>query len=335
MVLLICMIQFVAGCADNSLDVNPEDENFPLQLILDSDEGADLPDAEDYSLEVTFADHTSPLPGQPLILSYEISEAEGDMVDVIAIDKVVYEHEVDDCIYERALDFTSEGNGLRGTISIGVDPDLGTVPESFEIVFKLPGLDNTEGGFVFVISDLVAPANVIQGHPQTFEYEVLDSDVAGKWELEISEEEQFENFKRVFGSLNNELQELDFDNITGKVTAEFEFGEMKFIMELVEEEEVTSCKDGEVETEISNKEIEIEAEYEAEDGEIAFEGSHFILGGDGEVTDELDFQIESVYEIADDELIIKFLKVVDEENFHEGEELLSSETGIFFNFIKG
>jgi len=326
------------GCADNDLDQEPLDDNFPFQLVLDAEEGADLADAEDYSVEMKFADYlpSLELPNTSITLDYSISDLEGDMVGHVVIDKIVYEVELDDCVYERELDFTAEGDGLSGVITLAPDADLGTVPEEFEIVFTLPGTEDAEGSFKVEFSNLQSSANLLLGFPQVFEYEVLDNDVAGEWEMELSTEEAFENFKAVFGSLNNELENISFDEITGKVVASFEFEEMKFEIELKETEEVTTCEDGEEETEIENKIIEIEAEYDAEDGEIEWEGSHEIINGNGLVEDELDFIIEGAYELneVDGTVVFNFLTVIDEDNFEEGEELFKSDDGVSFTFIK-
>ncbi len=333
---ILVTFALLLGCADNSLDEKPLDDNFPFQLVLDVEEGADLPDAEDYSIEVKFADYLPDLslPNSTITLAYAITDLEDDMIGNVVIDKIVYEVELDDCVYERELEFTSEGDGLTGTISITPDTDLGSVPESFEIVFTLPGLDETEGSFKFELSNLESSDNLLLGFPQVFEYEVLNNDVAGEWELEISSGEEFEKFKEVFGSLNPELEELSFEDITGKVKAEFEFEEMKFEIELVETEEITTCEDGEEETETENKVLEIEAEYDAEDGEIEFEGSHEIINDNGLVEDELDFIIKSEYEFNDESITFTFFSVIDEDNYEEGEELFKSDSGISFTFIK-
>ncbi len=326
----IVMLMFVAACGDNDLGVNPKNENYPFRLVMDAEEGADLADAEDYGIEVTFADYLGDLPTETVTLNYELSDLEDDMDGAVEIDKIVYEVEVDDCVYERELDFTSDG--LTGTITVAPDPDLGSIPESFEIVVTLPGFDGAEGSFKFTITSLQGPENVILGLPAAFEYEVLDTDVAGEWEFEIGSEEEFDLFKQVFGTLNAELAGLDFEDITGKVTAEFEFEEMKFVIELVEEIEVTTCEDGEEETEIENKVIEIEADYDADDGELEFEGSHEIED-DGAIV-ELDFMIEAAYSVDGDELTISFFRVIDEDNQGEGNELFLNETGISFTFYK-
>lgn len=334
---LLISLSSVLGCADNSFDEYPMDDNFPLQLVLDSEEGADLPDAEDASVEIQLADFLpgSKLPATPISLNYTITDLEGDMVGNVLLDKVVYEVEMDDCMYEREFDFQSGGDGLTGTIYIVPDAELGSIPESFEVIFTLPGLDETEGQFKVIFSNLQSSENIILGFPREFKYEVLDNDVAGEWETEIASNDAFENFKAIFGPINSELQELSFEDITGKVKAEFEFEEMKFILELTETSEIVSCEDGETETEIVNKEIEIEVEYDADEGEIEFEGSHLIANDEGLVEDELDFIIEATYMLNDDEsATITFFSVVDEDHFSEGEELFRSEPGFSFTFEK-
>jgi hypothetical protein len=326
------------SCADNSLDEKPNDNNFPLQLLLDAEEGADLADAEDYSIEVKFADYLpdAALPESSITIDYTITDLEEDMADHVTIDKIIYEVEVDDCTYEREIPFTASNDGLSGTITLSRDEDLKFVPTSFEVILTLPGEDETKGSFKFELSNLKSSERVILGSPNVFEYEVLDNDAAGEWELEFNNEEEFEAFKSIFGPLNPELQGINFEDITGKVKAEFEFEEMKFEIELAEEEEITTCENGESETETENKVIEIEAEYEAEDGELSLEGSHVIVNDEGVEEDELDFIIDSEYEIneAEETITIHFLKVVDEDHFKEGEELFSNGDGVSFTFTK-
>jgi hypothetical protein len=325
----------LASCVDNSLEETPNDDNFPLQLVVDAEEGADLADAEDYKVEIKFADYLPgvTLPATTLSLDYTI-EAEGSLEGHVAIDKIEYEVELDDCTYVRELAFSPSADGLHGTISIAPDDDLGTVPESFEIVFTLPGADDTEGGFTVSFSNLQTTARVLLGSPREFAYEVLDNDVAGEWEMEIASEEAFDQFKALFGPVHPDLEALTFADITGKVTAEFEFEEMKFVLELAETEEVTSCEDGESETETENKELEIEADYDSDDGELELEGSHPILGETGLVEDELDFILKASYETDGETLLIRFFSLVDEDNFADGEELFRDDNGVTFTFIK-
>lgn len=331
-ILIFASVLTLAGCADNELDVTPNDSNFPFQLIVDTDEGGDLADAEDYGLEIKFADYLGELPSETITLYYDI-EGEDSFENVVAIDKVVYEVEIDDCVYERELDF----DPIAKTITVISDSDLGTVPEAFEVVFLLPGTDDTEGNFEFTIIDLQSTnKNIIVGEPSAFEYEVLDNDVAGEWVWELSSEDDLESFKDVFSVVSPDLADLAFEDILEDdgvriIRIQFEYGEMKFEIELAEEE--TVCEEGE--SEIENKQLEIEAEYEAEDGELILEGSRSILNeDDGEIEDELDFIVIAIYEIneADQSITITFQKIIDEDNYEEGDELFAATS--IFTFIK-
>jgi|JI10StandDraft_1071094.scaffolds.fasta_scaffold00166_16 hypothetical protein len=327
----------LAGCADNSFEELPQDDNYPFRLVLDADEGADLPDAEDYGITIKFADYLPDvnLPNEEITITYQIKDQEEDMVGSVTIDKVIYEVELDDCTYERELDFNPSADGLSGSIVLTPDYDLGSVPEEFEVVVTLPG-GESRGSFIFEITAIETTLPVLLGSPRAFEYAVLENEAAGEWEFELTTEEEFESFKEIFGHLNADIDALSFSEITGTVKAEFEFGEMKFEIELVETEEITSCENGESETELVNKVIEFEAEYEVEDGEFVFEGSREIINDNGLVEDELDFVLEGTYEVDEELGTIHFifLKLIDEDNFEDGEELFTSESGVSFTFNK-
>jgi hypothetical protein len=336
-IFLLLALASMVRCADNSFEDYPKDDEFPFQLILDSEAGSELADAEDLNVEIKLADYLPDrkLPNRPVTLKYSITDLEGDMIGNVVIDKIVYEVELNDCTYEREIEFTSDANGLTGTINITADDDLGSIPESFEIIFTLPGLDETEGEFKVEFFDLQSSENIQLGFPNVYEYEVLDNDIAGEWETELMSSEEFDNFKAVFGSISPELEKLKFEDITGKVKAEFEFEEMKFVLELTETEEITTCEDGESETEIENKVIEIETEYDAEDGEIKFEGTHITLNDEGLTKNELDFIMEAAYTNNPDETVTySFFSVIDGDNFSEGEELFRNDDGISFTFVK-
>lgn len=333
--ILFLFASLLLSCADNSFEEYPLDNDFPLQLVLDAEEGAALPDAEDINVEFQIADYVpgKKLPNTTVSLDFAVIDVEGDMIASVEIDKIIYEVEEDNCIFERELSFDTTDDGLRGTISIEPDPDLKSIPESFEIIFSLPGSKNTEGAFKVEFSNLQSSENIFLGNPSIFQYEVLDTDVAGEWELEFSSSEEFESFKEVFGLVNPDLSSMEFGDITGKIKAEFEFEEMKFVIELAETEEVTTCEDGETEVELVNKEIEIECDYNAEDGELELEGSHPIINSAGLVETELDFIVKGEYSNDSDEAItFHFFSVVDEDNFSDGEELFKKDEGVSFTF---
>lgn len=314
---LISAIALMSSCADNYSNVMPDDDNYPFRLIVDAEEGGDLADADEYGLAIKFADYLGDLPNQPITINFEVKDASLP----VGIAKIIYEYEDGDCVFERELDF--EFDGSTGSISLAVDANLETLPEEFEIVFVLP---EEAIEFVFEITDIETASNTILGAPYVFEYASLDNDLAGEWVLSISSEEDFEKFKSVFASISPDLSEISFEDITGEIVLEFEFEEVNIDIILNEEEEISECVDGEIETEIENKVIEIEAEYETEEGELVLEGSHFIIGEDGEIEDELDFILESEYVLNEDgTATIKLLRLIDEDNYEEGEELFNEE----------
>jgi hypothetical protein len=314
----------LTSCSDNKLEVEPKNKNFPFRLILDADEGGDLADSEEYDLEVKFADVIGGLPQGIVTVDYEISDLTDDMIGSVLIDKISYETDEGDV----DLDFTASADGLTGTITLN-NPGTDELPEEFEIVFTLPGEEDlffATGGFKFSLSNLqAAEANVLLGTPFEFEYEVLDHELAGSWEVAFDNEESFNTFKEVFGSLSPELSELEFTDVKdgGVVAVEFEF----------EYEEVNIAIEY-INTENEEIEFEIEGEYDFEDGELEFEGSHLIIGDDGEIEDELDFSIKAEYSAVADILDITFFEVIDEDNYEEGEELFASPTGSILTLEK-
>ncbi len=306
---ILVLAGLVSACAFNDPELEIQDTNFPLRMEID-EEGADLADAEDFKIGIAFADYIGDLPTNEITLTYTL-EGEGDFTGV-AIDEVVYEYENDDdCVWEREIAFTSS------TITIPVDADMGTVPEEFEIVVAFNiGEDAPDGGFELQITGIQSSDNVLFSDANTFEYEILENDAAGKWLIEL-DESTFENFKSVFGILSEDLAETAFADTEGEIAIEFEFEEMKFEIELTEQEEVSECEEGEVETSMENLVIEIEADYDAEDGELVFEGSYF--DEDGE---ELDFVLEAEYVINEDgDMEIEFTSIIGEDNYEDGDEL--------------
>lgn len=299
----------------NEEDVVADLNQNPYRLEFDEEEWGDLPDAEDYGIVIKFADWLGDLPNTPITLSYSFS-GEGDFANV-AIDEVIYEYEDDDeCVFERSVSFDG------GTITIPVDPDLGTVPEEIEIVaaFNLAGDEATDGGFSFSITSVSSSADVLFNDVATFEYEILETDPAGAWVLELATEADFERFKTVFAPVSSDLAALSFADITGEVAVEFDYVEVKFEVELVETEVVEECSEGEIESEEVNVVVEIEAEYGAEEGEFELEGSYF--NEDGE---ELDFILEGDYELGSETISFTFKSLIDEDNFKSGEELYTGD----------
>lgn len=313
------------SCAVNDLAEYPKDANFPFRLVLDTDKGGDLPDAEDYALEIKFADFIGALPRTPISVDFEISDLTGDMAGTVEIDEIIYEDKDGE---EHSLDFTLRAGGRSGTIFLNA-PVTGMVPAEFEVVFKLPGEEGVffaTGSFKFALSNLQAGgANVVLGSPREFTYEVLDHELAGSWKFEIDDEAGLTILKEAFGVLNADLRTLGFSDIMPgepvEVEIEFEFEEVKLVIVYID-------RSGE------EVEIEIEGEYDFDDGEIKIEGSHLVFAKDGQIEGELDFLLEGAYDISGDVLTMSVIRIIDEDNYKPGKELLLKEHGIAFEFEK-
>ncbi|RJE70431.1 hypothetical protein [Reichenbachiella sp. MSK19-1] len=320
-ILLLAVAALWSACSLDEPEVQIQDNDFPFRLQID-EEGADLADAEDYKVEISFADYLGELPSAAITLTYELS-GEGDFSGAV-IDEIIYEYEEDDCVFEREMTFTDQ------TITVPVDADLGTVPEAFEIVVLMneAEIDASDSEFELIITGIETTDNVLFSDANTFAYEILDNDMAGEWILELTTESEFLDFQNLFGTISTDLAALTFAEITGEVKFEYAFEEMKIEIERVEEEEVTECEEGEIETEMENLIIEIEADYDAEDGEITYEGSYFT-----EDAEEFDFIIEATYSSdADDEVVMTFTSIIDEDHFESGDELFTGNTS--FTLIK-
>ncbi|HAP62315.1 MAG TPA: hypothetical protein DCR93_23405 [Cytophagales bacterium] len=314
--LTLGLLGLATGCALDEPEIIAVDSAFPYRLEFDVDEFGDLPGAEDFKIEIKFADWLDELPTNPITLTYSLNGS--DDFTAVAVDEVIYEYEEDDCKFER------EGEFSATTITIPVDPDLGTVPEKFEVVvaFNLTGDEATDGGFELEITEVSSMDEVLFNDANSFEYAILDNAAGGAWEYEMADEAAFNAFQVAFGTISTDIAALTYAEVTGTVKVEFDYKEVKFEIELVEEETTTECEDGEVEEDTDNVVIEIEAEYDLddEDLEIEFEGKW--LNEDGE---EFDFIIEAEYVSGDGTLQLIFGKIIDSDNFADGEELFDGE----------
>lgn len=321
--ILLAAMAFTA-CDESNPEVEPNDENFPFRITLDTDEGAALADEEDYGLEVKFADYLGDLPNEAITLGYEFTDIEGSFEGIVEIDEILYKVEIDDCEYEREIAFTSS------EIMLVPDPDLGSVPEEFAIIFKLPGFEDTEGGFAFNLISINTNANVLLNPDAAFEYEVFDNELAGEWIIDLSNEVVFNNFKKVFAGISPTLDGLTLTDIAGEAKVELEFKEGKIEIELTSPEIEIVCEEGETEEEEIH--LEIEFEWDGEDGGLTLEGTYEIE--DNGAVQEFDFEVNAEYSLEGDILSIKFFQVIDEDHWESGEEVFKNSAGLLFSFIK-
>ncbi len=328
---------FLTSCVDEEFDYPIDGESEELFILsLDADKGGAYESETDYGLEIAFIDYFGELPEAEVIISFQLKDAEGFDIgpddNHLHIKEVIYE--IDDCT-EGELAFTFNNDG-SGTITLVPDAEIGMI-ESFEIVFSLPfevvvedgeeedvailddNIQNEDDrGFAFEITAIESSNQSIAFNPlNEFEYSVLDDEtITAEWVLNISEEEQFNQFKEAFSYVSFDLQSLEYDEVD-EIKFEFEFEELAIKVTLKElEDEPTDCDL----TEFDNKEIEIEAEYDADDGELELEGSFFVFNeDDGEIEDELDFILKAIYSLDQTEntLTITIQSLEDQDNFNE------------------
>ncbi|GAA5033782.1 hypothetical protein GCM10011506_26510 [Marivirga lumbricoides] len=326
---------FLTACVDEEFEYAQDAESEELFILaLDADEGGALESETDYGLEIAFQDYFGKLPETEVIFSFELKDAEGLEIgpgdNQVHIKEVIYE--IDDCT-EGELEFTFNADGT-GTITLKPSAEIG-MPEAFEIVFNLPfetvveegeeeekallddDIENEDDrGFVFEITGINSTNSFIALNPVSmFEFKVLDNEqITAEWELNISDESVFNQFKEALSPISAELAALNYSELSA-IKFEFEFEELTIKIEL-NEEEADECDP----TDFSNKEIEIEADFSAEDGELELEGSYFIFNDeDSEVEDKLDFILKAVYEInlEEETLTIKVQSLEDEDNFND------------------
>ena len=266
----------LSACDEMDDDVlTPLTGNAYPQVILLSDEGdGDLEDEDNFSFKITLADRVDPagkeLGGKVVPLEkdvtvqFKVVETNGftNLGDYLKDWKVFYE--IDDCT-------TSEDQDIDLNLTFDPGTGMGSVRfpagvEEIEVEFEADGglfddnVFNSESrGLVLQLTGLNANGqNVAVNTTNAFGYQVLDDDgIYGEWELDIDNATEFQNFKALFGLINEDIKSLQAADV-GEITLSFEYGELKAQVKLKETEMIEDC--GEMEEE--NKVIEIEAEFE-------------------------------------------------------------------------
>jgi hypothetical protein len=284
--LLVAACSALACSRENEdlvLPTNPAD--FPLQLVLDSDEEGAFEDSDETEMAFTFTDRFDPTGKElggvlktlssPVKVSCQITDLEGfSTINEYILGLTAY-YEIDDCT-------TSEDNNLD--LDLAVDYTTGvfsfTFPaqvEEVKIAFELndalfdDGVQNDDRGFsVEVLGIENAMEEVVINTDQSFEHKVLDDEyIFGEYALEFTEE-NFTKLKELFGGVNADIANTAFNEVEA-VEFEFSLEELAVKVVLIETEMVTECGD----TEEENVAYEVEGEYESltEDdvnGEIEF-----------------------------------------------------------------
>jgi len=327
----------LSACNDEAPDVVPLDNDFPLRLELDADEGGTFAGETDYKIEIKFADFLGDLPSENVTLNYQLKDlagftlGEGD--DQLHVKEVVFE--IDDCTEgEFAATFSPDGSG-----TITFNP---ADAEKFEVVLSLPFetviedgeeeevalndddvLNSDDRGFVFEITDISSTSGILFNQVREHEFALLDDEqVPGKYKLDITDEAVFTSFQELFAPFSPDLAALQFTDILeddGERVIEFEFDFEEVKMEIeTNEMEANECDPSELEA----VKVEVEGEYKAEDGELEIEGKYEEFEDDGEPKGEIDFIVTADFSLSEDTetLTITFTSAIDEDNFAPGEE---------------
>lgn len=295
-ILVAIALLMLNSCYEQDLQPVTE-EDFPLQILLDLNEGGAYESDDDFGLNVSFDggvdeitdQNGEVITGSPggtrgpastdLVVEFVIENLEGLTLGTdVTIDEVIYE--IDDCT-EGSADFTFNNDGTGTfTIPAGV--------EEVEIVFALDDsaidndIENTEDkGFELTLTGIQgSPAGVLLNINNVFEYTVLDDEaVFNEWTLDHEDADLLNDFISTFSPVLEELEGLTSSEID-EIIFEYGYSEVKILVVLTETEMVEEC----AETDEVNLELEIEGEFEVEDGEIEMvlenaDGDEFTYSG--------------------------------------------------------
>lgn len=306
------------GCDDRDKDVvKPlSDTEFPQVMALSDGGDGNLEDDDKASISIELLAEFDPsgkeLGGvvNPLTnnvtLNFEITDFKGfeTLGDYVLGGTAFYE--VDDCTTsedeEVDLAFTLDLTTGKGSVTFpkGIE-EMEIELELNPDLFDDKTLNADERGFTFTVTGLTgAPEGLLLNKTNSFDYVVLDDEaVLGDWELDASDSVAFAAFQALFGPLDEDLAALKADEVD-KIEISFGYEGVEVKVELVETEE-DECDP----TEMVNKEIEIEGEYE-----IDLEDLFNTLSGDMEFAEEIEqedgsvveFKYEGGFEIKDGSL---------------------------------
>ncbi len=332
---LIAVLAVLVSCDRKEDDViDPRlPEDFPIVIILSDELDGDYEDNDEVGIGLEILpvwdpvsrsiDGIIPTPGSDLRVHFEVFDPQdfSSLGDYITGGFAVYE--IDDCTdssdEDIDLDFTFDSSTGAGSFiwPAGV-AELEVVLEVNDALFDDDAVNSDLRGFSFRLTSIEGPgtgSDIKLNSDIEFQYVVLDEEVLfGEWELDQNDTEQFARFIALFGSLNEDLQDISAEDIDA-IEVNFDYEKMEIKVILVETEE-DECEPGE----LVNLEIEIEAEYSidfedlfgTDSGELEFEG-------EAEMNDvPLEFVLEGSYLInADGTLTITLSGELDGDEIEE------------------
>ncbi|WP_276485119.1 hypothetical protein [Paraflavitalea pollutisoli] len=275
--LYIMLAAFFAPACDKENDdlVTPLSANaFPQIVVFDDEGDGGLEDEDAFSFKLTLLDRNDSTGKEPagriiplkeaVTVNFKVIDFQGfsKIADYIKAVKALYE--IDDCT-------TSEDKGIDVPVQFDVTTGIGSVSfpagvEEVEVEFEVDEdlfddkLFNTKKReLTFQLTGITGNNTQVQANKTAaFNYSIQDDEgIYGEWEVDHKNAAEFARFKALFGLVNEDIKNLQASEVD-EIAVEFEYGEVKVVVKLVEEEDVEEC--GSVER--KNKEIEIEASIE-------------------------------------------------------------------------
>ncbi|MBC8110238.1 MAG: hypothetical protein H7Y04_04180 [Verrucomicrobia bacterium] len=276
--------------------------DFPKQLVLSDGGNGDYEDEDNVDIDLELLPQFDPtgkeLEGKintltaDVTVNFEIKDLKGftRLSDYVKEGKALYE--IDDCTTSEDenidLKFTLDLNTGKGSFIFpkGVEA-VSLELEVDEDLFDDEVKNTADRGFTFAVTSITGASEKVVLNTETeFDYEVLDDDVIfGDWEVDVENATEFANFKSLFGSLDEDIAELEAADIN-KIEISFGYEGVQITVEL-KETEPDACDA----TELVNKEIEIEGAYE-----IDLDDLFNTLKGDMEFAEEIEQDNGSVVE---------------------------------------
>ena len=264
-------------------------EGFPQVILFDDEGDGDLEDADEFSFTLTLADRTDPsgkeLGGTVIPLKedvtvlFEIKEWKGMNNPAAYIKGAKALYEIDECSTSEDkgidLNLVFDSNTGKGSVRFPKDvPEIEVVFETDEDLFEDQALNTAERSITLIVTGVQSTAGTTTYNKALdFKYEILDDEgIHGDWEFDYEDPVAFADFKKLFGSINEDIQKLDADDVD-KIEISIEYDEVKIIIELRQMETITECGG----TEEVHKVIEVEADLDdlsrlAGEGDIEFTG---------------------------------------------------------------
>jgi len=328
---LFFMLMLLSACEKKNDDlVSPlVEQDFPQILLLSDDGDGELEDEDKFSFKITLADRVDPsgkeLGGKIIPLekdvtvNFEVSSFKGfATLSSYLVDAKAF-YEIDDCTTseDKGIDLKLVFDKTTGKGSVTFPKGVEEIEIEFETNDKLfdDQVFNTSSRKLEIKLTSVSPNGdlVVVNNTNKFEYEVLDDEgIYGEYELDMSNQQQFDNYIKLFGLVNDKVKGLKINDVE-EIKIEFQYGEFKAIVVLKQTQNVAAC--GKVKVE--NVEIEIEGDLEELDDD-KLSGDVEVVGGIEQANgNEKEFVYKGSFKLVNGNLELKLKGEYDDNKIAE------------------